>query len=79
MHEQITRAAGDDDFAALFEETVQSKPEIKEGSIVKGTVVDIIGDYAVVDIGMKARFSQKDRAKGRSDRHFVRVSSMAAA
>ena len=54
MHEQITAAAGDDDFAALFEETVQDKPEVKEGSIVKGIVVDIIGDYAVVDIGMKA-------------------------
>ncbi len=54
MHEQITPAAGDDDFAALFEQTVQDKPEVKEGSIVKGTVVDIIGDYAVVDIGMKA-------------------------
>ena len=54
MHEQITPATGDEDFGALFEQTVQEQPEIKEGSIVKGTVVDIIGDYAVVDIGMKA-------------------------
>ncbi|MEZ4427598.1 MAG: 30S ribosomal protein S1 [Nannocystaceae bacterium] len=54
MHENISPAADDESFAALFERSTQEKPEIREGSIVKGTVVDIIGDYAVVDVGMKA-------------------------
>jgi len=45
---------GDESFAELFEGATETKPEIREGSIVKGTVVDIIGDYAVVDVGLKA-------------------------
>ncbi|MCB9568499.1 MAG: 30S ribosomal protein S1 [Myxococcales bacterium] len=54
MNHNTQQVAGDDDFAALFEQSLQESPEIREGSIVKGTVVDIIGDYAVVDIGIKA-------------------------
>jgi len=54
MNHNITHAAAEDDFAALFEQSLQESAEIREGSIVKGTVVDIIGDYAVVDIGIKA-------------------------
>jgi small subunit ribosomal protein S1 len=51
---QATVATGDESFADLFEQTTQEAPDIKEGTIVKGTVVDIIGDYAVVDVGLKA-------------------------
>ncbi len=54
MNTNTQQVAGDDDFAALFEQSIQESPEVKEGSIVTGTVVDIIGDYAVVDIGIKA-------------------------
>ncbi len=54
MYETITPAAGDESFADLLKETSDTKPEIREGSIVVGTVVDIIGDYAVVDVGCKA-------------------------
>jgi small subunit ribosomal protein S1 len=47
--------AGDDDFAAMLEASFEEKPaEIKEGTIIEGTVVDVIGDYAVVDVGLKA-------------------------
>ncbi len=45
---------GDESFAELFEGATEAKPEIREGTIVKGTVVDIIGDYAVVDVGLKS-------------------------
>ncbi len=46
---------GDDDFAALLEASFEDQPEeIKEGSIINGTVVDIIGEFAVVDVGLKA-------------------------
>ena len=45
---------GDESFAELFEGVTETKPEIREGSIIKGIVVDIIGDYAVVDVGLKA-------------------------
>jgi len=54
MNTDINQVAGEDDFAALFEQSLQETAEIREGSIVNGTVVDIIGDYAVVDIGIKA-------------------------
>ncbi len=54
MSHSVTPAAGDESFAEMFEQTTQDTPEVKEGSIVKGVVVDIIGDYAVVDVGLKA-------------------------
>ncbi|TPV94009.1 MAG: 30S ribosomal protein S1 [Myxococcales bacterium FL481] len=47
-------SAGAEDFAALLEETYSAAPALREGSIVQGTVVDIIGDFAVVDVGLKA-------------------------
>ncbi|MCX4245795.1 30S ribosomal protein S1 [Paraliomyxa miuraensis] len=54
MSHSVSPALGDESFADMFEQTTLETPEIKEGSIVKGTVVDIIGDYAVVDVGLKA-------------------------
>ncbi len=45
---------GDESFAELFEQSTESRPEIREGTIVTGTIVDVIGDYAVVDVGLKA-------------------------
>ncbi len=44
----------DESFAELFESATEATPEIREGTIVKGVVVDIIGDYAVVDVGLKS-------------------------
>ena len=54
MSQSVTPASGDESFADLFEQTSHEAPEVKEGSIVKGVVVDLIGDYAVVDVGLKA-------------------------
>ena len=51
--EQPTGAAIED-FAAMLEETYSAAPALREGSIVQGTVVDVIGDFAVVDVGLKA-------------------------
>ncbi len=48
------QTSGDESFAELFENVTETRPEIREGTIVKGIVVDIIGDYAVVDVGLKA-------------------------
>ena len=42
-----------DDFAALFEESLKQE-EIKEGDIVRGTVIAVAKDYAIVDIGYKS-------------------------
>ncbi len=44
---------GDDDFAAMFEESVQGK-EIKINSLVTGTIVLISDNNVVVDIGYKS-------------------------
>jgi small subunit ribosomal protein S1 len=44
---------GDDDFAAMFEESVQGK-EIKINSLVSGTIVLISDNDVVVDIGYKS-------------------------
>ncbi|MCG8596996.1 MAG: 30S ribosomal protein S1 [Kiloniellales bacterium] len=41
-----------EDFAALLEETMGAEP-VGEGSVVKGTVVAIEKDLAVVDVGLK--------------------------
>jgi small subunit ribosomal protein S1 len=54
MPQSVFPALGDESFADMFEQTTLETPEIKEGSIVKGIVVDIIGEYAVVDVGLKA-------------------------
>jgi small subunit ribosomal protein S1 len=55
MTQQATNNAAEEDFAALLEASFEKQPEeIKEGSIIKGTVVDVIGEHAVVDVGLKA-------------------------
>ena len=46
------RAPSREDFAALLEETF-GKSEIQEGSVVKGLVVAIEKDVAVIDVGAK--------------------------
>src|ERR1700741_1246173 len=48
---------GDEDFAAMFEASLKERGGegiLKEGEIVKGTVVQVTKDYAVVDIGYKS-------------------------
>ncbi len=54
MHQPVTPATDDEDFAALFELEKEEKADVREGGIVTGTIVDIIGDFAVVDVGLKA-------------------------
>jgi small subunit ribosomal protein S1 len=46
--------AGEDSFAALFEASIQGGDFGKEGEIVKGTVVAVQRDNAVIDIGGKS-------------------------
>ena len=56
MDEQVnvtTQLPEDEDFAKLFEESVSAKP-IKEGEITQGTIVKVMKDYVVVDIGAKS-------------------------
>src|SRR5687767_12398211 len=48
---------GDEDFAAMFEASIKQRGGeglLKEGDIVKGTIVQVTKDYAVVDIGYKS-------------------------
>ena len=54
MAQPITHEFSEESFADLLEQSFQDTSEVKEGGIVRGTVVDIIGDYAVVDVGLKA-------------------------
>src|SRR5580765_3725476 len=53
MTEMTSNAAGEESFAALFEESLK-KDSIKEGGIVKGRVISIAKDYVVIDIGYKS-------------------------
>src|SRR5436190_607143 len=51
--------AGEEDFAAMLEESFKGRGttkggELKENEIVRGTVVQLTKDYAVVDIGYKS-------------------------
>jgi small subunit ribosomal protein S1 len=45
--------SGEDDFAAMFEESLK-KDVVKEGEIVRGKVIQIAKDFAIVDIGYKS-------------------------
>src|SRR5437870_12935928 len=50
---------GEEDFAAMLEESFKGKGttkggELKENEIVRGSVVQLTKDYAVVDIGYKS-------------------------
>src|ERR671916_1491437 len=63
------RAPSRDDFAALLEESF-GRSEIQEGSVVKGLVVAIEKDVAVIDVGAKTegRVALKEFvAPGRGD------------
>src|SRR5919205_885293 len=44
--------SGREDFAALLEESF-AKSDLAEGTVVKGTVVAIEKDLAVIDVGLK--------------------------
>ena len=44
---------GEEDFAAMFEASLQHQ-ELREGEIVKGEVIELRPDHAVVDIGYKS-------------------------
>ncbi|MEZ4404610.1 MAG: 30S ribosomal protein S1, partial [Kofleriaceae bacterium] len=43
----------DDDFAALFAESI-AQDNAKEGEILRGTVISVGKDFAIVDIGYKS-------------------------
>ncbi|RMH39745.1 MAG: 30S ribosomal protein S1 [Deltaproteobacteria bacterium] len=47
------KSTGDVSFAALFEESLKKQPP-REGEIVKGTVIDVSKDFAIVDVGYKS-------------------------
>ena len=52
MSAALQQAPSREDFAALLEESFRTS-EINEGSVVKGKVVAIEKDVAVIDIGAK--------------------------
>ena len=60
MQQQVSVPSGiegDEDFASMFEASLKERGGdglLKEGDIVKGTVVQVNKDFAVVDIGYKS-------------------------
>jgi len=55
--EQQTGMEGEENFAAMFEASLKERGHdgvLKEGEIVKGTIVALTKDYAIVDIGYKS-------------------------
>jgi len=58
MSETSTAAAGSmnpsqDDFAAMLEESFETYGAPAEGSVLKGKIIDIQNDMAIVDVGLK--------------------------
>src|SRR2546423_419943 len=52
-----TGMEGEENFAAMFEASLKERGHdgvLKEGEIVKGTIVALTKDYAIVDIGYKS-------------------------
>lgn len=50
---KIQDRAGSDDFAALLGGSLNAQGKF-EGSVVKGRIVNITGDYAIIDVGLKS-------------------------
>lgn len=61
-------AAASEDFAALLEESFQGNDSI-EGAVLKGTVLRVDGDYALVDVGLKSegRVPLREFGRGNED------------
>ena len=61
-------AAASEDFAALLEESFQGNDGI-EGAVLKGTVLRVDGDYALVDVGLKSegRVPLREFGRGNED------------
>jgi small subunit ribosomal protein S1 len=61
-------AAANEDFAALLEESFQGSNGI-EGAVVKGIVLRIEGDFALVDVGLKSegRVPLREFGRGNED------------
>ncbi len=53
MVEADGQYGGEDSFAALFEESLKHE-EVHEGDIVRGTVISVGKEFAVIDIGYKS-------------------------
>jgi small subunit ribosomal protein S1 len=52
-NQQKNAPGGDDSFAALFEESLK-KDQPREGDIVRGVVIHVSKDFAIIDIGYKS-------------------------
>ena len=61
-------AAASEDFAALLEESFHGNDGL-EGSVLKGTVLRVDGDYALVDVGLKSegRVPLREFGRGNED------------
>ena len=54
---QSTGFEGEEDFAAMFEASLKEGGRtglVKEGEVIRGTVVRVTGEFAIVDIGYKS-------------------------
>src|ERR1700737_5296838 len=61
MQQNLNQQSGmegvDEDFASLFEASIRERGGeglLKEGDVVKGTIVQVTKEHAVVDIGYKS-------------------------
>jgi small subunit ribosomal protein S1 len=60
MQQNVNQSAGfegEEDFASMFEASIKEGGRtglVKEGEVIKGTVVRVTGEYAIVDIGYKS-------------------------
>ena len=61
-------AAAKEDFAALLEESFQGNDGI-EGAVIRGTVLSVDGDFALVDVGLKSegRVPLREFGRGNED------------
>ena len=54
MNSEVSTPAGEESFAALFEASLQDRTEVREGEVVKGTIIEVREDNVLVDIGYKS-------------------------
>jgi small subunit ribosomal protein S1 len=74
MADDMTMTPTRDDFAALLDESMGGR-DFMEGSVVKGTVVGIEKDFAIVDVGLKTegRILSKEFGVGEDGKPTIKI------
>ncbi|MEN3939642.1 S1 RNA-binding domain-containing protein, partial [Staphylococcus shinii] len=75
MADDMSMSPSRDDFAALLDQSMGGGSDFAEGTVVKGKVVGIEKDFAIVDVGLKTegRIATKEFGVGADGKATIKV------